>query len=562
MSYRRVGAILAAALAVCGWTASVQAQTQAVTTTHPFPGITYVKRTDWLPPFQCPGCTSPTPNPRIANMNIVLVDLNAPEIRFKMTPPGTNLPAVLPGSTTSGWPVVPFEVVRQQTLGFLNDSHAQVAINSHFFAPFPVPGGSTQGAYAYVIGLAASRGNVYSAFEAPIQNYAIVTDSPAVNIDSSNQASIVHRDPVFADGLHVLENVQLWNALAGSGQIVTNGVTTIPEYKDATHPDELLTEVPPYSRAGRHWYDLSNARTAIGLTQDTRTLVLFTVDGRNGGHGMQVGEVADLLRNDYGVWNALNLDGGGSTTMAMEDPVTHVRQLVNSPSDVPPRAEASNFAVYSDGVAPVTTALASPGANANGWNNTSVTVSLDATDLASGILDTPIGWVDQLQYSLAGAQTSDPQVVLGHTASFGITTPGVTTVTYFATDAAGNEEAAKTLSVRLDGSAPGISGLPSGGCSLWPPNHKLQQVAVVSATDTLSGVASLQVAATSSEPSDPNDPDVVVTPDGSGGFVVKLRAERLGSGSGRLYTLTATARDSADNVRTATATCAVAHDRR
>jgi hypothetical protein len=277
---------------------------------------------------------------------------------------------------------------------------------------------------------------------------------------------------------------------------------------------------------------------------------------------MQGGEVADLLRNDYQVWNALNLDGGGSTTMAMEDPVTHVRRVINSPSDNPPRPEASNLAVYSDGVAPTTSAVVSPAANANGWNRTDVTVSLDATDLASGISDTPSGWVDQLQYSLAGAQTSDPQIVLGHTASFGIPTPGVTTVTYFATDAAGNEEAANTLTVRLDGSAPVINGLPSKGCSLWPPNHKLQQVAVVSAADGLSGVASLQVTGTSSEPSNPSDPDVVVTPDGSGGYVVKLRAERLGSGPGRVYTLTATAKDLADNVRTATATCAVPHDQR
>jgi hypothetical protein len=47
-----------------------------------------------------------------------------------------------------------------------------------------------------------------------------------------------------ADGLHVLENVQLWNTVAGSGQIVTNGVTTIPEYKDATHPDAPLDPSP------------------------------------------------------------------------------------------------------------------------------------------------------------------------------------------------------------------------------------------------------------------------------------------------------------------------------
>ena len=558
MSYRAVSVILAAVLAVCGWASRLQAQPVV---THPFPGITHITRTDAMPYFRCPGCPAP-PSPRLARMNIVLVDLTAPEIHFKLTPPGEDLP--LPNFPTPGWPLPPplFETVRQSTLGFLNASHAQVAIGSHFFAPFPVPGGSTQGAYAYLIGLAASRGNVYSAFETPFQNYAIVTDSPAINIDPSNRAGIVHRDPDFADGRHVLEDVQLWNALAGSAQIVTNGVTTIPEYKDATHPDELLTPNATYSRGGRQWYYLSNARTAIGLTPDNQTLVLFTVDGTNGGHGMLVGEVADLLRNDYQVWNALNLDGGGSTTMAMEDPVTHVRGLVNTPSDNPPRSEGSNFAVYSDGVAPSTTAAAAPGANASGWNNTSVTVSLDATDLASGILDTPIGWVDQLQYSLAGAQTSDPQIALGHTASFGISTPGVTTVTYFATDAAGNEEAAKTLTVRLDGSAPAINGLPSSGCSLWPPNHKMHQVAVVSAADTLSGVASLQVTATSSEPSDPSDPDVVVTPDGSGGFVVELRAERLGSGSGRLYTLAATAKDLAENVRTVTATCAVAHDQR
>jgi exopolysaccharide biosynthesis protein len=30
-----------------------------------------------------------------------------------------------------------------------------------------------------------------------------------------------------------------------------------------------------------------------------------------------------LQQPDYGVWNALNLDGGGSTTMAVEAPVAH-----------------------------------------------------------------------------------------------------------------------------------------------------------------------------------------------------------------------------------------------
>jgi hypothetical protein len=503
-------------------------------------------------------------------MNILLIDLTSPAVRFKLTPPGENLPAVAPGSTTPNWPVVPFEVVRQRTLDFLNTSHAQAGVNVHFFAPFPVPGGSTQGAYAYVIGLAASRGKVFSGFESPIQSYAIVTNSPGLNIDRSNNATIVHRHPDSADGMDVLENVELWNALAGSGQILTNGVKTIPEYTDATHPDELLTPgpVPPlgplpltYTRAGRHWYDLSNARTAIGVTQDGRTLVLFTVDGTNGGHGMQVGEVADLLKNDYGVWNALNLDGGGSTTMAIEDPVTHLRRLVNVPADNPPRLEATNFAVYSDGIDPITTATVNPAPNANGWNQAAVSVSLEATDLASGLNDTPAGWVDQLQYSLTGAQPGAETVMPGHSASFGVAAAGVTRVSYFATDAAGNEETARTLEVKIDGAPPVLNGLPTEGCLLWPVSHKLQRVALLRASDTVSGIApgSFQVTATSNEPMDPSD--VAVTEDENGGLVVELRAERSGtSKSGRVYQLAATARDLAGNEVTGTATCLVPHD--
>jgi hypothetical protein len=505
-------------------------------------------------------------------MNILLVDLTSPAVRFKMTPPGENLPAVAPGSTTPNWPVVPFEVVKQRTLDFLNTSHAQAAINVHFFAPFPVPRGSTQSAYAYAIGLAASRGKVYSGFESPIQSYAIVTNSPGLNIDRSNQATIVHRHPDSADGMQVLEDVELWNALAGSGQILTNGVKTIPEYTDETHPDELLTPgpVPPlgplpltYTRAGRHWYDLSNARTAIGITEDGRTLVLFTVDGTNGGHGMQVGEVADLLKNDYGVWNALNLDGGGSATMAIEDPLENVRRVVNAPAEDPARLEATNLAVYSDAIDPDTRPTVTAPPNASGWNRAAVNVRLEATDLASGLNAPRPGRVDQLQYSLAGAQTGAETVVPGHSASFGVAAEGVTTVRYFATDAAGNEEPARTLDVKIDGTAPVLSGLPSEGCTLWPPNHELQRIAVLRASDAVSGIAdgSLQVNATSNEAIDPSD--VVVTEDEDGGLVVELRAERSGGNkSGRTYHLTVTAKDLAGNEVTGAAACTVPHDNR
>ena len=58
-----------------------------------------------------------------------------------------------------------------------------------------------------------------------------------------------------------------------------------------------------------------------GLVEDldAGTLVpsVFVVDETAGSRGLSVGEVADLLIRDYHVGEALNLDGGGSTSMAM-----------------------------------------------------------------------------------------------------------------------------------------------------------------------------------------------------------------------------------------------------
>jgi hypothetical protein len=132
----------------------------------------------------------------------------------------------------------------------------------------------------------------------------------------------------------------------------------------------------------------------------------------------------------------------------------------------------------------------------------------------------------------------------------------------FATDAAGNDETPRTLDVKIDGAPPLLSGLPSEACTLWPANHQLQRVAVLRASDAVSGIArgSFRVNATSNEPIDPSD--VAVSEDETGGLVVELRAERSGgSQSGRVYQLTVTAQDQAGNEVSGTATCTVPHDR-
>ncbi len=68
-------------------------------------------------------------------------------------------------------------------------------------------------------------------------------------------------------------------------------------------------------------------RTAIARLKDGRVLVL-TVDGRQPGVsvGMSLPEIADLLL-EFGAFEAINLDGGGSTTMVVTG------TLVNIPSD-------------------------------------------------------------------------------------------------------------------------------------------------------------------------------------------------------------------------------------
>lgn len=296
---------------------------------HPYKGITYISRSET--------------SPRTVNMHIVLIDLTEEGISFKVTPPGGTL-----------------DTVRSTTLDFLNRRHAQLAINCHFFLPFP----STD-ANSNVVGLAASQGNVYSPFEPqPIaagfadQSYAIIAYAPALNIDANNNACIVHRDPAYPDNKHILEAVTLFNAVSGSAQIVTSGLRTIPKYSG---PPPVLNPIKGFSDS-HSWYSLRKPRTAIGLTRGSKTLVFFIVDGAGGSEGMTCVEVADLLIGDYGIYNALNLDGGGSTTLVMEDPKTHAGRIMNVPSGNPDgRAVGSNLAVFA-------TEYATGQAKKDGWD--------------------------------------------------------------------------------------------------------------------------------------------------------------------------------------------------
>ena len=144
------------------------------------------------------------------------------------------------------------------------------------------------------------------------------------------------------------ERGPLWNAVAGSAQVVTHGRVTIPVYRDGTHPAGALTPGPDgrYDNQ-RSWYDLVTARTVVGLSKNRKILTLVAVDGRPGVSGLTPREIAEVLVREFGVWDALNLDGGGSTTMAWRHPATGQPTLLNTPSDgVDGRRVATSLAVF------------------------------------------------------------------------------------------------------------------------------------------------------------------------------------------------------------------------
>ncbi|MBO8141527.1 MAG: phosphodiester glycosidase family protein [Firmicutes bacterium] len=89
-----------------------------------------------------------------------------------------------------------------------------------------------------------------------------------------------------------------------------------------------------------------HARTAVAVRG--REVLLVAVDGppEGGADGMTLWELQALLL-ELGAEDALNLDGGGSTTMVVRPVGETDPQVVNRPSDGPPRAVASALVVLS-----------------------------------------------------------------------------------------------------------------------------------------------------------------------------------------------------------------------
>ena len=73
-------------------------------------------------------------------------------------------------------------------------------------------------------------------------------------------------------------------------------------------------------------------RTGYGLTADKHYMLIMTVDGRMPGisEGVSTYELGQLMKQ-YGAWTALNMDGGGSTTLVIADGPGKVKKLNVNP---------------------------------------------------------------------------------------------------------------------------------------------------------------------------------------------------------------------------------------
>lgn len=84
-----------------------------------------------------------------------------------------------------------------------------------------------------------------------------------------------------------------------------------------------------------------NPRTLLGQKKNG-TFVLVVVDGRSKiSDGVTAKQSAEIMK-ELDCWNAINLDGGGSSEMIVND------EIVNKPSDGKERSIGSAIIVYKD----------------------------------------------------------------------------------------------------------------------------------------------------------------------------------------------------------------------
>ena len=208
----------------------------------------------------------------------------------------------------------PWQTTLQPLSQIAERERFEVAVNGDFFSARSTAdaegarSGYVAGKWALAIGPAATDGYIWA---------RPTIARPALWFDAENNARIEALLDVPAGARQVV---------AGSDVLVRAGAV-VPQSQSKFATD-------------RH------PRTAVGLADGGKTLVMVVVDGRDAERalGLSLGELARLMR-ELGCDDALNLDGGGSSEMIARDAETGRLRVMNAPSDGRERAIANGLGV-------------------------------------------------------------------------------------------------------------------------------------------------------------------------------------------------------------------------
>ena len=205
-------------------------------------------------------------HPRLQVVHCMRLDLTDPDLRLFTTPHCTNNC----GNDTIG----------TTTSLFLQAHEVQMAVNGNFFGPADQAVGTPED----VFGLAISQGKVVS----PANDSA---HAAVFLFTTNNQAIFV------ATNWPPTNTTGIYTAFAGNVALVVKG-------KNYGSTSVIPSDIDP--------------RTAAGLSLDRRYLYLITIDGRQAGYsdGSTFFETGEWLIQ-FGSYDGINLDGGGSATMVM-----------------------------------------------------------------------------------------------------------------------------------------------------------------------------------------------------------------------------------------------------
>lgn len=253
-------------------------------TNQPFPGIIDYSETRTNPPTR---------------LWVAEIDLTNPKLRVRVAPGGPDPDGDGKWQTTL---MPPTEIAARE--------HFDLVVNGDFFVARNIKdaegksSGYRAGQWASVVGSAETDGKTWAISQSP------------------RPCLVVHTNQTMTVETISTPSPDDWELIGGNTLLVKDGVDVAPAVK-TRHP-----------------------RTVVGLDATGTKLTILVVDGRKPGIavGMSYEELArETLK--LGCRQALNLDGGGSSVMAIRDASTGEMKILNQPTDGHERAVADALGI-------------------------------------------------------------------------------------------------------------------------------------------------------------------------------------------------------------------------